>query len=67
MIEPVKFNGFINNQQNIFTLEAKLNEVISYLNQQEAVSNECEHHNAYQMKPGVWRCKECKKVFKKEA
>jgi hypothetical protein len=66
--KPFDFPSIGNNQQNIYILKGKLNEVITYLNRENVVEPiiECAHENAYSMnRNDLWRCKDCKTVFKK--
>jgi hypothetical protein len=75
--DPVDFPYLTNNQQNILQVKDKVNEIIAYLAEKGSgttdavegiIQNNCTHANSYSMnRNNMWRCKDCKKTFKKEA
>jgi hypothetical protein len=68
--QPVQFPDIGNPAINISLTAGKLNEVIAFLQEKFPDSEVmvdisiCDHANSYQMKPGLWKCKVCKKVYK---
>jgi len=52
-------------QQMLRITMSKVNEIVEFLNQKSKSATVCEHTNFYQMKPNLFRCKDCKKIFKR--